>query len=298
MTFSIVAWDPDARPSVEWGVAVASKFLAVGAIVPWAEAGAGAIATQAFANISYGPAGLERLRSGEHAAAVVRALTGDDAQSEQRQVGIVDARGGAETFTGSDCFDWAGGNAAQGYCCQGNILVGPEVVDAMSGAFESAEGELAVRLLAALRAGDEAGGDKRGRQSAALVVVREGGGYGGLTDLSVDLRIDDHRAPVGELERLLDLYRLYSPRPEELRFVDVDEGVIIGARRRLALLGYDAGEGDSYDARLRAALFAFVGTENLEERWTDEPRIEAGILDHLEALTSSRGGGGGRPASP
>ena len=281
MTFSIAAWDPTSDPP-EWGVAVASKFLAVGSAVPWVRAGAGAIATQALANLSYGPDGLEMLEGGASAREVVGTLTSRDADGVHRQLGVVDATGGADTFTGSECFDWAGGRVGDGYCCQGNILTGPDVVDRMGEAFESAQGELAVRLLAALRAGDEAGGDRRGRQSSALYVAREGGGYGGGIDRSVDLRVEDHPGPVPELERLFHLHRLYFPRPEDLRFIPVDDALAEELRGALKAAGYPSGEGSGYES-IRNALFEYIGSENLEERWTEEPTIEAGILDHLRA---------------
>ena len=288
MTFSIVAWDPNAYPSPEWGVAVASKFLAVGAVVPWAAAGAGAIATQALANLAYGPEGLAQLAEGRSAQEVVRALTDADTGRAERQLGIVDARGGSETYTGDECIDWAGGRAGDGYCCQGNILTGPDVVDRMCEAFESTKGELAVRLLAALRAGDDAGGDKRGRQGAAILVVREGGGYGGGIDKAVDLRSDDHERPVDEISRLFELQKLYFPRPEELEFVAVDEALGAELRTLLDQLGYEPGSGSGYDEGLKKALFGYVGTENLEERWTDDPRIEQGILRHLREHAGGR----------
>jgi len=282
VTFSIVAWDPDASPN-EWGVAVASKFLAVGAVVPWARAGAGAIATQAFANLAYGSGGIERLASGHSAEDVVNGLTGPDEQREQRQVGVVDSQGRAATFTGSECFDWAGGRAGRGYTCQGNILTGPAVIEDMGKAFEASRGELAVRLLAALRAGDDAGGDKRGRQSAAILVVREGGGYGGGTDVAVSLRVDDHPTPVVELERIFEVHRLLFPRPEELEFVDVDDDLAREISGLLTRAGYAASGSQTYDEALRKALFQYVGTENLEERWTDDARIERQVLEYLRA---------------
>lgn len=275
MTFSIVARDPTSESGTEWGVAVASKFLAVGAAVPWAAAPVGAIATQALANLAYGPDGLDLLRTGKSADAVVAELTGADAEREHRQLGVVDSVGGAATYTGAECYDWAGGRTGDGYCCQGNILTGPEVVDAMCEAFENASGELAVKLLAALHAGDRAGGDKRGRQSASVMVVREGGGYGGTIDRAVDLRVDDHPDPVPELKRLFDLNRLYFPRPEDLEFVPLDDAL----REELAGTLSAAG----YPGPLKEALFAYVGTENLEERWSDDDVIEKGILDHLRS---------------
>ena len=275
MTFSIAAADLAAQPSPEWGVAVASKFLAVGAVVPWARAGVGAIATQAFANIAYGPDGLDLLAAGRDANAVLEHLTSEDGMRAQRQAGVVDAEGRAATFTGDECFDWAGGLTGDGYCCQGNILTGPDVVEAMSAAYEGAQGDLADRMLAALRAGDAAGGDRRGRQSAALLVVREGGGYGGGTDKTVELRVDDHEAPVAELARLLGLHRLYFPRPEELDFVPVDDGLRSELAAKLEALGYAGSFED--------ALFAYVGTENLEERYRDATAIDRGVLDHIRA---------------
>ncbi|MFP5297506.1 MAG: DUF1028 domain-containing protein [Actinomycetota bacterium] len=280
MTFSIVAFDPNPSPP-EWGVAVASKFLAVGAVVPWARAGAGALATQALANLAYGPEGLDLLSQGLSADEVVERLTGADEGSAHRQLGVVDAGGRAATFTGGECLDWAGGVTGDHFCCQGNILTGPDVVEAMAETFTSTEGELAVRLLAALRAGDERGGDSRGRQGAGIYVVREGGGYGGGIDKAVDLRVDDSSDPIGELERLWELHRLYFPRPEDLEFIPVDDELAGRLRTRLRELGYDPGDGTGYDRQLRDALWAYCGTENLEERWTEDPTLDRGILSHL-----------------
>lgn len=279
MTFSIVACDMDAAPAPEWGVAVASKFLAVGAVVGWAKAGVGAIATQAMANLRYAADGLDLLSNGVDATSVVETLTTRDEGREDRQLGVVDAGGRSASFTGRRCFEWAGGVAADDFCCQGNILIGPEVVDDMSRAFTETEGELAERLLAALRAGDAAGGDRRGRQSASLLVVRAGGGYDGGNDISVDLRVDDHPDPVPELRRIFKLHRLLMPRPEDLEFVDVDPAVVGELRSLLQVPG-----GDSYDDELQKALFAFVATENLEERWTGEARVERGIIDYLRRV--------------
>jgi uncharacterized Ntn-hydrolase superfamily protein len=283
MTFSIVAWDPECEPSPEWGVAVASKFLAVGSVVSWGRAGAGAVATQAWANLSYGPDGLSLLSSGRSAEDVVRELTDADEERAKRQLGVVDAQGRAATFTGDECFDWAGGRTGDGYCCQGNILAGAEVVDRMADTFEAADGELAVRLLAALRAGDDAGGDRRGRQSAAVMVVRVAGAYGGDLDLAVDLRVDDHPDPVPELKRLFGLHRLYFPRPEDLDFLAVDETLASELRDLLSGLGYEPGEGSGYDDSLRKALFEYVGKENLDERWSEEALVERGVLDLLRS---------------
>lgn len=282
MTFSIVAFDPAASPSPEWGVAVASKFLAVGSCVPWARAGVGAIATQALANVTYGPDGLTLLARGEDADAVVASLTGADEGSQHRQLGVVDSSGRAASYTGSGCYDWAGGVTGEGFCCQGNILTGRDVLSAMAAAFESTDGELATRLLAALEAGDAAGGDSRGRQSAALLVVREGGGYDGGNDLAVDLRVDDHPLPIPELQRLFDVHRMLMPRPEDLDFLPVGTELVSELRSLLGVPGSDA-----YDDELKEALRRFVGTENLEERWTDVPAVESGVLDHLRTVRGS-----------
>ena len=280
MTFSIAAYDGSASPP-EWGVAVASKFLAVGAAVPWARASVGAVATQALANLAYGPDGLDMLAKGMPAGQVMRMLTGADDQREHRQLGVIDATGEAASYTGKECFEWAGGRTGDGYCCQGNILTGPEVVDDMCDAFENTTGDLPDRLLAALTAGDRAGGDRRGRQSAAMLVVREGGGYGGGTDVAVDLRVDDHGDPVPELARLLDIHRLLFPHPDDLDFVPIDAATAGDIRTWLAALGHEVPPGGGYDQGLKKTLFAYVGTENLEERWSEESKIDKKVLAYL-----------------
>jgi uncharacterized Ntn-hydrolase superfamily protein len=199
-TFSIVAYDPDRK---EWGIAVASKYLAVGSAVPWAKAKVGAVATQSFVNVTYGERGLELLAKGKNAEEVIKILTEEDKKKEMRQVGVVDAEGNVATFTGEKCLAWAGGKTGKHYACQGNILAGEKVIDEMAKAFEESKGILALRLMAALEAGDKAGGDKRGKQSAALLVVREKGGPNGLGDRLFDFRVDDHKEPVPELARIL-----------------------------------------------------------------------------------------------
>jgi uncharacterized Ntn-hydrolase superfamily protein len=256
MTFSIVARSADGE---SWGVAVASKFLAVGSAVPAAAAGVGAIATQSFANTAYKPQALAALTAGLSATDTLASLLADDPDREQRQVGIVDAAGGAATFTGSGCYGWAGGVAGEGYAIQGNILTGPEVVAAMQEAWSSSDpgAPLEVRLLAALAAGDAAGGDSRGRQSAAVHVVRRGAGYGGFDDVAVDLRVDDHARPVDELLRLRDLHELYltASTPDE----------------RLPLTPELLAELDARAASLgRADFAAWVGAENYEMRVADD----------------------------
>jgi uncharacterized Ntn-hydrolase superfamily protein len=203
MTFSIVARHPETG---DLGIAIASKALAVGAIAPYARAGVGAISTQAMPNVAYGPDGLARLAAGEAAKSALAALVAADSMRAHRQAGIVDATGRAATFTGAACMDWAGGRVAPDVAVQGNILVGPEVVDRMLATWQAATGSFPRRLLAALRAGDAAGGDSRGRQSAALLVVREKGGLAGLNDRWIDLRVDDHTDPTAELDRLLSIF--------------------------------------------------------------------------------------------
>lgn len=209
-TFSIVARDPGTG---ELGIAVQSKFVAVGSVVPWAKAGVGAIATQSYANTTYGPRGLELLAKGVAPDEVLKQLTADDPQRERRQAGIVDASGKSSTFTGKDCMAWAGGLAEENVCVQGNILAGAEVTAGMLKAYKESKGDLGDRLIAALQAGQEAGGDTRGKQSAALLIVREGWGYGGFNDRYRDLRVDDHADPIVELKRVYDIHRgIFKPR--------------------------------------------------------------------------------------
>ena len=210
-TFSIVAYDPITQ---ELGVAVQSKFVAVGSVVPYARAGIGAVASQAWGNPRYGPIGLELLAHGKSASEVVGLMTASDPNREHRQLAIIGNEGNASIFTGRECMDWAGGKTGENYAVQGNLLTGKEVIQSMSLGFEEANGTLAERMLSALHAGQQAGGDKRGKQSAALLVVREGWGYGGLTDRFRDLRVDDHPTPIKELERIYYLHRKIFPRPD------------------------------------------------------------------------------------
>lgn len=274
MTFSIVARDGDA-----YGVAVASKFLAVGALVPWAQPLAGAIATQANANISYGPRGLALMAAGRSADEVAQLLTDPDPQREQRQLGIVDAQGNAVSFTGGECIQWAGGSIGEGYAVQGNILAGPGVVTSMTEAFERTSGSLADRLVAALAAGDAAGGDRRGRQSAAILVVAPNGGYGGTTDVVADLRVDDHAQPVKQLARLLDVHRVLFTKPTDEDLVAINKTLAKEIDRALIAVGYL--EKRSSDEERAKALERFAGWENLEERIVDGNRIDRHILAAL-----------------
>ena len=265
MTFSIVAFDPS---SESWGVAVASKFLAVGAVVPWGRAGAGAIATQAWANLSYGPDGLELLAAGVVAADVVERLTAADDDRKERQLGVVDRTGGAATYTGAGCNDWAGGVTGDGFAVQGNILASRDVVDAMAAAWDPAV-PFAERLVGCLSAGDRAGGDRRGRQSAAVRVWRGGGAYGGVLDMAVDLRVDDHPDPVPELGRLLELHQLYFEEPDPATLLPLEGDVAANVADALTALGYAPRDG------LEAALAAWAGRENFEER------LRPGAIDPL-----------------
>jgi uncharacterized Ntn-hydrolase superfamily protein len=279
MTFSIVARSADGRAP---GVAVASKFLAVGAAVAAAEADVGALATQAYANLAYRPQGLALLRTGVAAADVVAGLVAADGGRAQRQLGVVGADGEGATYTGDGCHAWAGGVAGDGYAVQGNILTGPEVVEDMRRAWvlqSPADTPLAVRLLAALRAGDAAGGDRRGRQSAALLVVARGMGYGGTSDVVVDLRVDDHADPVGELSRLLEVHTLLFGRPDPETLLDLTGELATEVRGRLAAAGHPpAGAGAG---ALDRALADWAGVENLEERLTNDDRIDPVVLDEL-----------------
>jgi uncharacterized Ntn-hydrolase superfamily protein len=271
MTFSIVGRSADG-----WlGVAVASKFLGAGAAVPAALAGVGAVATQSYANLAYRPQALALLSTGVSATdAVAGLIAADGGPVEHRQVGVVGADGTGATFTGPRCHDWAGGTAGDGYAIQGNMLAGPGVVADMEAAWlaDVAQPRLAYRLLAALRAGDEAGGDRRGRQSAALLVVAKGMGYGGTSDVVVDLRVDDHPAPVTELARLMEMHTLYFERPDPATLLDLAGEIGAEVRARLAKAGHPAGESI---AELDEALASWAGIENLEER------IVAGAIDPL-----------------
>ena len=208
-TFSIVGYDAETGAL---GIAVQSKFFAVGSVVPWAEAGVGAIATQSWANTTYGPNGLKLLKSGLSAEQTLERLVADDSGRATRQVGIVDAKGNVANYTGDECNAWAGAVSGKHYTAQGNILAGEDVVKAMGKAFEETEGELADKLMAALFAGQEAGGDTRGQQSAALLVVQEDSGYGGFNDRYIDLRVDDAEKPIDELQRLLEIHKELVPR--------------------------------------------------------------------------------------
>jgi uncharacterized Ntn-hydrolase superfamily protein len=271
-TYSLVACDLDTR---EWGIAVQSKFLAVGAVVPWAEPEVGAVATQALANVAYGPRGLALLREGSSADEVVSRLTEEDDGRADRQLGVVDGAGRAASYTGSSCLHWAGGRTGEGYAAQGNILVSEETVTALAETFEETAGKpLAGRLLSALAAAQAAGGDSRGQQSASLLVVKKDGGYGGTSDVMVDLRVDDHPTPIEELARLYEMHDLLFGKTPDEEWLPVDDELASELRERLARLGYD-------DSDLEAAFNAWVGTENLEDRVKGLERIDPVVLAEL-----------------
>ena len=282
MTFSICARSEDGS---SFGVAVASKFLAVGAYVPVAEAGTGAIATQSYANLAFRKEGLALLDAGHDAQWALDALVADDDRRSERQVGIVDAQGGSATFTGEECNSWAGGVHGVGYAIQGNILTGPQVVQSMEEAWmqSAAEPALARRLLGALVAGDQAGGDRRGKQSASLLVVSHGAGYGGGNDVLADLRVDDHSEPVSELARLLGLHDLYfgSPRPEDL--LVLEGGLLTEVADMLGRVGFVPRGGDA--SEVRQALWDWAGVENLEERIPESNVIDSVVLHVLREQT-------------
>lgn len=283
-TFSIVGYDPDGPA---WGIAVASKFPAVGAVVPWAKAGSGAVATQSFANTAFGPAGLDKMGSGVAADVALEELLKADEGREHRQVGMADAHGEAATFTGSECMPWAGGKAGTHFAVQGNILVGPEVVEAMAATFGDRKGDLPDRLLAALSAGDRAGGDRRGRQSAALLVVKAGAGYGGFNDRWIDYRVDDHPTPVERLTELLELHHLYFEKSAPHDRLALKGDVVV---RLIDILirsaAYPGPAGPELDPAASKALEAFIGNENFEDRtdfkqgWIDRPVYEYLLRKH------------------
>ena len=273
-TYSIVACDLEAG---QWGVSVQSKFLSVGSVVPWAEPQVGAIATQAYANPRYGPNGLDLLRQGLSAQEVVDRLTSEDDGRDHRQLGIVDGEGRAATYTGSECMDWAGGRTGEGYAAQGNILVSKETVDALAETFESSSGPLAERLIDCLAAAQEAGGDSRGQQSSALLVVERDGGYARMSDVVVELRVEDHERPIEELRRIYTLHdEIFGKTPRRL-WLDVDEPLATELRERLAKLGFEG--------KLEDAFTTWTGKENLEDRVDGVEQIDPVVLEALRSRT-------------
>jgi len=275
-TFSIVARDP---LTGELGVAVQSKFLAVGSAVPFAKAHVGAIATQALANLDFGEIGLSLLQKGYTAQQVMEALKQLDPNIEDRQFGIVDAKGGSVSFTGRNCFDYAGSIAEVNLACQGNILVSEATVKALADTFKQTSGTLARRLVAALDAAQYAGGDRRGRQSASLLVVKEKGSYGGYNDRYIDLRVDDDPEPIEKLSHLLDLHAMYFNKPTAEEIVEVDSNIAKQIQVALQKRGYYYGEIDGvYDEMTRNAYASFCGWENVEERVLEGNQVDRNVL--------------------
>jgi len=274
-TYSLAACDLEAR---QWGVATQSKFLGVGSVVPWAEPQVGAIPTQAWANPRYGPDGLALLREGLSAERVVERLTSADEGRDHRQLGVVDGNGGSATYSGAECMDWAGGRTGPCYAAQGNILVSAETVDAIAETFEATSGRpLAERLLDCLDAAQTAGGDRRGQQSSALLVVERDGGYAGLSDSVVDLRVDEHALPLEELRRIYEMHQaIFGETPRD-EWLEVDDALGREVRERLGRLGYD---GD-----LAETFFAWAGKENLEERVDGVERADPVVIEELRRQT-------------
>ena len=315
MTYSIVARD---SATGDLGVAVQSKFLSVGSVVPWARAGVGAIATQSYANVGYGPDGLALLAGGTNAEVTLAGLVEADELRAQRQAGVVDRHGGSASYTGRSCFAWAGGRTGPGYAAQGNILAGAPVVNALADTFAAGGLPFPELLVACLAAADAAGGDRRGRQSAALLVVRERGGYGGGNNRWIDLRVDDHADPVTELARLLELTYLYLQRPAPNNLIALDTPLAAELREHLGHLGWDPAVAarslyvpmwpdeaapeqerpsvgvprplpDGWDGAWQDRLLAWMAVENLEERTAAAGWIDPKVLAHL------RGADAGRP---
>ncbi len=289
-TFSLVAYE---RATQAWVVVVQSRFISVGSVVPFAEAGVGAIATQALANVAFGPDGLALLRQGRSAQEVIDQLLGADDGREDRQVGVVDAKGRAAAFTGKKCMDWAGHEVGDGFACQGNILFGPAVVRAMARTFESSRGDILDRALAALVAGQREGGDRRGMQSAALLAVKKGGGYGG-TDRWVDVRVDDHPSPIEELRRVFRLYDLTMLSREDPATLERIEGdVAATVQHDLSVLGYYTGRlTGRWDADCQGAFNRFIGEHNFENKQREDgtiwPSVRGYLRDRAQAETQRR----------
>lgn len=288
-TFSIVAYDPEEDA---FGVGVASKFLAVGAIVPWAQAGVGAVATQAMGKYTFGPDGLALMARGLSAPDALAQLLGNDPSRENRQVGLVDAHGGVAAHTGRECLDYAGHRLGENFTVQGNILAGPQVLDAMVDTYTSATGDLAHRLVQALQAAEDAGGDRRGKQAAALVVAKPQAGYGGDNDRYLDLRVDDDPRPIGRLAELVTTHFVFFGQPRAEDAIPVDEPLAREMQTLLAAQGFYSGDVDGvWDEATRQAFDQLVSVENLEERWspTETPdSIDSVALDYLRTRFGGR----------
>lgn len=295
-TFSIVGIDPE---NGDVGVAVQSKFPNVRPIVPWAEAGVGAIATQSFVNVQYGPKGLTLMRNGATAEEALRILVANDSSRDTRQVGIIDAKGNSASWTGKECFDWAGGITGsnsggkgmiitgKGFAAQGNTLVGKETVEALAKTFTETKGSLADKLVAAIIAGGKAGGDRRGEESAALLVKRKGAGYDGTTDDYIDISIYDHPKPLAELDRLYNLHKLYYFRTDPKNLIKIDAALckeLQGILSNKPYKGFEFYAGPVngiFDAKTKKALQDFMGWENYDVRIRDDDQIDKEVLDDI-----------------
>jgi len=279
-TFSIVARDPE---NGDLGIIVQSKFPAVGSVVPWAKANIGAIATQAWANVGYGPNGLELLEAGKSASQTLKALVDADEGREHRQIGVVDAKGEAVAHTGTECMEWAGQIVGHGFTCHGNILTGEAVVVDMAEAFENTEGDLIDKLFAGLIAGQAAGGDRRGMQSASILVVREKGGYEGGNDRYVDVRVDEHPSPIEELVRIFNIYDMtLLSREDPKHLVKLEGDLLVIIQKALVTLGYlEGGHANIYDGTTQSALTEWINTNNFENKARDDGTIWPSIVDVL-----------------
>jgi uncharacterized Ntn-hydrolase superfamily protein len=279
-TFSVVARDPS---NGDFGIIVQSKFPAVGSVVPWAKAEVGAIATQAWANVSYGPRGLDFLTSGKTASETLRMLLKDDSGAEHRQVSIVDQKGHIASHTGKECMNWAGHYTGEGFACQGNILAGEDVISNMATAYERTKGDLIDKLFAALNAGQAAGGDRRGMQSAAILVVRKEGGYEGGNDRYVDVRVDEHPSPIKELERIFKIYDMtLLSREDPINLRRIEGDLSKGIQRALVSLGYlDTISTDAFPDKAKSALSEWTNTNNFENKARDDGTIWQSVVDYL-----------------
>ncbi|MFX0019884.1 MAG: DUF1028 domain-containing protein [Promethearchaeota archaeon] len=280
MTFSIVAYEPKKK---EWGVAVQSKFVAVGAVVPFAKVNAGGIATQAYANTSYGPKGLSLLEKGLSAEETIKELIKDDEQREERQIGIVDSYGNTAAFTGKKCFDWAGHLIGKNFSCQGNILASEDVVKAMAEAFENTENDLVEKLFAALEAGQKKGGDRRGRESAAILIVKEKGAYDGGTDRYIDIRVDEHPRPIKELRKVFEIYDMcILLRDDPKDIIKLEGDVMKIVKERLKTDGFYMGEiDDLYDKKTKDALRDWLGTNNFEVKEREDEYMWGSVYRYI-----------------
>ncbi len=287
-TFSIVGFDPKTK---DLGVAVQSKFVAVGAVVPFALAGIGAVATQSYANTTYGPKALAMMKEGTAPKEVLQRLVKSDKEASKRQAGVVDARGRAAAYTGKECFPWAGHLVGKNYACQGNLLAGEGVMEAMGHTFESTEGDLPVRLLAVLGAGQRAGGDRRGQQSAALLVVRDRGGYGGFNDRWIDVRVDDHPRPIEELNRVFDIYDLTLLNREDPKDVlPLRADVVRELQAGLAALGFYRGPASgTFDAKTKAAFEAWASLNNYENKVRSDGKVWGSVFRAFRTEVAAKG---------